>query len=72
MSLSEWQPIETAPEDGTWVFVYWKGMPVSFYPLTAFNSGDEYGWEPVLARDFGEIFPTHWMSLPEPPAQERR
>ena len=62
-----WQPIETAPKDGTHVLLYWPTMSISSYPLVGFHHGDEYGWEPVADRDYGEIYPTHWMPLPEPP-----
>ena len=61
----KWQPIETAPEDGTWVHVYWPTMPITRYPQVAFNHGDEYGWD--TPDDYGHVQPTHWMPLPSPP-----
>ena len=63
----EWQPIETAPKDGAWVFLYWPTMSISAYPAVGHSHGDEYGWETVN-RDYGEVYPTHWIPLPEPPA----
>ena len=65
----KWQPIETAPKDGTWVLAYWPTMSITLYPKVAFNMGDEYGWE--TPDDYGQIFPTHWMPLPEPPQPDR-
>ena len=65
----EWQTIETAPKDGTFVLIYWPTMSIYQYPLCAFNHGDEYGWELVSNRDYGEVYPTHWMPLPEPPKE---
>ena len=65
----EWQPIESAPKDGTIVMIYWPTMSIHQYPTCAFNHGDEYGWELVSNRDYGEVFPTHWMPLPEPPKE---
>lgn len=65
---SEWQPIETAPKDGAWVLVYWPTMPITIYPKTAFNCGDEYGWD--TPDDYGQVYPTHWMPLPAPPTNK--
>lgn len=71
-AASQWQPIETAPKDGTWVLLLW--------PMTRTNvmvSGKYY----ISARDFEEMWlsqpsvesthePTHWMPLPSPPTQD--
>ena len=65
--MSDWQPIETAPKDGTVVFLYWPTMSITRYPAAGMHHGDEYGWEMYVDRDYGEIFPTHWMPLPAPP-----
>jgi len=67
--MSEWQPIETAPKDGTQILAFAAGMHgrVDFYGVAqwaesqaAFNSVAGWFW-PFAIR------PTHWMSLPEPP-----
>lgn len=80
--MGEWQPIETAPKNGTEVFVYVPGE--SLYPTVAsYKSGEywkaEYGdeaymeagwyWSFGYPSDFHEepVEPTHWMPLPEPP-----
>lgn len=64
-----WQPIATAPKDGTWVLAFWEGRPVSW---------DNYGWvrwvDGHLVNEAGDTFPrmpTHWQPLPEPPEVER-
>lgn len=64
-----WQPIETAPKDGTWIMVYWPTMGIGQYPFVVF--WDE-GWQPARYsdRDYGEAFPTHWMPLPAAPKKE--
>lgn len=71
--MSDWQPIETAPKDGTPVILYlrapwsrvemaqwyepWKSWQANIYEMI---EGDE-----VLG--IGSAIPTHWMLLPAPP-----
>lgn len=59
--MSEWQPIETAPRDGTRVIVF---VPV-------LDDGDVLGKSLVFEacyRPWGwGCEPTHWMPLPDPP-----
>lgn len=72
--MSEWQPIETAPRDGT-IILAWR------YYMVAMRwdekAGDEFPWEAVqlgglhAMKENGyqeeDLALTHWMSLPEPP-----
>lgn len=61
-----WQPIETAPKvHGMRILLfgsrgiiigYWRGAPAT-------KTG---GWWQQVG-DGGELLPTHWMPLPEPP-----
>lgn len=55
----EWQPIETAPRDGTWLLLWDGGCRLigHFYP-------PEGRWDNA---DGDELKPTHWTPLPEPP-----
>lgn len=68
---AEWQPIETAPKDGTEIILcdslsyagYWENDP---------NYWQEIGWQEADSRQGHFISrhpqsPTHWMPLPEPP-----
>ena len=75
--MSDWQPIETAPKDGTVILLYRFTDPVKLgFPIyTRFQAWDyavgyytsdkeraPTGWvSPPIAN------PTHWMPLPEPP-----
>ncbi len=74
----DWQPIETAPKDGTVIIGY--GLPPKatvnqrhfgsdVRTIKTWKLGDTIGWS---ARNRFGMFtvgfePTHWMPLPEPP-----
>ena len=65
---NEWQPIETAPKDGTVVFV---SLHDSNIPQPArFAEGSwEHAWD---GYEFsGWDGPTHWMPLPKQPAMAK-
>lgn len=63
-----WQPIETAPKDGTIIFGWepraskWK---IKF--MVFVNTKDGGYWTNALTT--GAVLPTHWMPLPEPPKE---
>jgi hypothetical protein len=67
--VSEWQPIESAPKDGTKVLLFGESdgmgcISVGWYEdiSQAANPDDEQGyWCSDLATE------THWMPLPAPP-----
>lgn len=67
-----WQPIETAPE-GKDILVYVEKTGECFVVFwgTQVNTGD-HAWVIARAND-GTCFicknPTHWMPLPQPPAE---
>ena len=77
----DWQPIETAPKDGTVILVYEK--PWGFHPDHLFNSthvvrwfdgernGWGRGWMIAEYQNLGKNLtaPLFWMPLPEPPDQ---
>ena len=73
--MSEWQPIETAPKDGTFVLACMSGPWRETYeqwraPLTVAwrgfhpNAPGKATWRNADGKPVG---PTHWMSIPEPP-----
>jgi hypothetical protein len=57
----DWQPIETAPKDGSdfLAFIANGRLAVARYVAGHHFAADSLG--------SGETTPTHWMSLPEPP-----
>ena len=64
----EWQPIETAPKDGTRVLLF-----VPPYGPSTGHYKDRSNWGPSASNWYAhaalnkEAEPTHWMPLPEPP-----
>ena len=74
MSADDWQPIETAPKDGTWILgLNDRGnCSVIMWSTNALRR-DEVGEGWIIPFSTGEISPfweervTHWMPLPAPP-----
>lgn len=66
--MSEWQPIETAPKDGTRVLLHKDGHQVvaawsnTWSDMLRSSTDDWWIGQSLPFRD-----PTHWMMLPEPP-----
>jgi hypothetical protein len=75
----EWQPIETAPKDGTWVLCYGlahdedASEPRIFTAVwTNWRNGKKlknWWWQFAWFDGgyYGECEPTHWMPIPAPP-----
>jgi len=66
--MSEWQPIETAPKDGTPILLGIAGP--HYWPRSAWWCLDEERWVVHKGGRFSAWFdipPTHWMPLPSPP-----
>lgn len=63
-----WQPIETAPKDGTAILVCeGENIGVVLWRQQAFTNG-EMEWCAQDCCDGVTIYkPTHWMPLPKPP-----
>lgn len=68
-----WQPIATAPRDGSRVLVYRPSFDgdyiprvgVDYYATTHYTEGKTW------MRSREDCQPTHWMPLPEPPTGEK-
>jgi len=80
---SEWQPIETAPKDGTFVLVCLAGGPAfdAYWEARGrVTATDEPGWcDGASSHTNGEdwllvYYPDFWMPLPSPPtsSEERQ
>lgn len=78
-AFSQWQPIETAPKDGTEI-IGWNGKSVTCYSWTeSEDDNDHSGWC-VSGYSYGGILydlhnvpdvdPTHWMPLPPAPCRD--
>lgn len=65
-----WQPIATAPKDGTrflaWGTLHAPGWNDGEHPSQEVCTWTQYGW---YSPSLGGWEPTHWMSFPAPPAQ---
>ena len=76
--MSDWQPIETAPRDGT-IFDVWLGdceeADRHFYCSPATRRSPDWHWRdgkfrPAVKSTFALttfVEPTHWMPLPGSP-----
>lgn len=80
--MNDWQPIKTAPKDGTpidvwvpgefaerWCDVAWaksRHQCISQYCDSCPADLDVYGWRDPLSDE--RLEPTHWMPRPEGPA----
>lgn len=67
--MSEWQPIETAPKDGTIIDLWVVELDCDD---SGFRFADAYWLEGAWVDDFEEVDEaacriTHWMPRPEPP-----
>ena len=64
--MTDWQPIETAPKDGTIILLYAVADPETgnWYMETGFWHEGKYWYWPVNRS----TQPTYWQSLPAPPS----
>lgn len=78
--MSEWQPIETAPKDDTFVLLATPTSRVALYGFwdgKQYNFCDEPEWSEAMQEDYFLMNswregrgPTHWMPLPSPPQEK--
>lgn len=76
--MSEWQPIETAPKDGSWFVIWTHGQPevgrfdplmwADYEPIDGTDLYRKTEKSVLDWRGFNNFHAaTHWMPLPEPP-----
>jgi len=67
MPMSEWQPIASAPKDGTGILLYrrYEGKYLHLVDVGQWRKEEEGG--PRWAWTYSTWEPTHWMPLPDPP-----
>jgi hypothetical protein len=71
LPLSAWQPIETAPKDGTKFLGYRRGeVATSFYVPRDDCEMWSFGNESGAFEHWPRVRPTHWKPLPAPPITE--
>jgi hypothetical protein len=67
--MTEWQPIDTAPKDGTYFLAYW--CPTEDEPFVKIYHVCHYAhgviWPSWIIDD---DMPTHWMPLPPAPPKK--
>jgi hypothetical protein len=66
LSASQWQPIETAPKD------YCTALVADSETVwLAWYSDHDGDWHDATQDDSNhdEVYPTHWMPLPDPPSE---
>lgn len=76
INMNEWQPIATAPKDGTHILAFipgGDGYPSLIYVLNwrrvPYNTAihGEWHWVEAAGEEYEWFEPTHWMPLPNPP-----
>jgi hypothetical protein len=75
LQVSEWQPMEVAPQDGSKIDVWtedgFRYIDVFWYAGPAYPEGAYVYFDSQL-RDFIDVDDaTHWMRPPAPPRHER-
>jgi hypothetical protein len=73
IEMTEWQPIDTAPKDGTAILIWpaqsaltgsTECMTISY--VVRWHDWKE-AWIEASGEEYDTFYPTHWMPLPEAP-----
>lgn len=70
--MTQWEPIETAPKDGTWLLGYRGGYRYGKQKFFTFRYWPSDGKPPFWFSNMdGWPQPTYWTPLPEPPEEPK-
>lgn len=70
-----WQPIETAPMDGTEVILFYPHLCNDGFVTAGYFHGAQDDYESHWYADLvngGASPPTHWKPMPKPPAEHEK
>ena len=67
--MSAWQPIETAPKDGTEMILLRYDDATNHLAIGHYMTDTAWMGHSIPARFFPLQDATHWMPLPAPPVQ---
>lgn len=72
--MAEWQPIETAPRDGTRILFYTPGdEETGWLGIVTESHYDKHGLVDLFVPQWQDgLEPTHWMPLPDPPRRAHK
>jgi hypothetical protein len=65
VSTGGWQPIDSAPKDGSRILIYGCANCGGLTMHTARFKVERGAW--IVSHNVAMFEPTHWMPLPEPP-----
>ena len=68
--MSDWQPISTAPKDGTTILVVFDGKLVVAKYVECSSPWKWAEWDEEKGS-FNERWVTHWMPIPAPPTKPK-
>jgi len=71
MKRNVWQPIDTAPKDGTTIIVYRPKFDGKYIPKVGVDYWGKYKLKPMgcWMKSRTDVQPTHFILLPEPPQE---
>jgi hypothetical protein len=69
IEMTDWQPIETAPTNGPPIDIWAVNAHGGWRFPDCVWKGDAWTFAGFALKRYGGVWATHWMPLPEAPAQ---